>query len=388
MKRKIALIVTILIFLTASIPSFAAGLVYSDVEGTEYETAVISLSEKGIISGYPDGTFRPEASITRAEASMILVKAMNFSQSDLNTSWSKTFGDIESDYWAKDTIYYLAEAGILSGYPDGTFKADNQVTYDEMIVMLLQAVGEKTVWPVDYTNQISKTLLQALTVSEDELNGSLPATRGEVALMVYSVVNQIKAPTISKPDNEDEDNSGNNSDTAEESAGKLEDYSGRAFGIVLEVDEALDEKGNQVQQIDFLFGNKILALKTSKSAIFTGNLDFTVGGIDCLKLSDGIIKDAELNTSNGFGSGNFKSYVSNWTEVKSIKNRVIALDNGESYTISDSASIYIATKDGSVVDGYKAGRVGNIQEGSKVKLYSVTKAAYPEGPIEVVIVQN
>lgn len=124
------------------------GNVYSDVY--EYNIKLngydIYLKEnmlKGtLFSGYPDGTFRPDNAITRAETATVFRNAteMYGYQVDENR-----FPDVEM--WAKNSINELAAAEVISGYPDGTFKPDNQVTRAEFVTMLMRIIdaeGEVT----------------------------------------------------------------------------------------------------------------------------------------------------------------------------------------------------------------------------------------------------
>ena len=90
-----------------------------------------------LLAGYPDGTFRPDASITRAEGATLLHRATTmygyYVRDDI-------FTDV--DMWAKQSIYELAAAGVVKGYPDGTFRPNNTVTRAEFIAMLMRVIGE------------------------------------------------------------------------------------------------------------------------------------------------------------------------------------------------------------------------------------------------------
>ena len=91
---------------------------YSDVAATSwYNTAVSTLSSMGIITGYPDGTFRPNAAITRAEFAAIAARFDN----DGDKTAAK-FSDI-ANHWAKDEISIAYNNGWITGYPDGTFRS-------------------------------------------------------------------------------------------------------------------------------------------------------------------------------------------------------------------------------------------------------------------------
>jgi hypothetical protein len=93
------------------------------------------LREEGIISGYPDGTFKPENPITRAEfAKLILL----YSQ-PRGGKFPKnpTFPDVPSNHWAFPYVEECAKSGLVSGYPDGTFRPENYITKAEMVKLIV-----------------------------------------------------------------------------------------------------------------------------------------------------------------------------------------------------------------------------------------------------------
>lgn len=90
----------------------------------------------GVFEGYPDGTFRPEDLITRAEYSAVLSRCM------LNKTLRfdrKKFKDMERN-WARDTVETLGGAGVIKGYPDNTFRPNNKITNKEVILMTQRLV--------------------------------------------------------------------------------------------------------------------------------------------------------------------------------------------------------------------------------------------------------
>lgn len=91
-----------------------------------------------LLCGYPDGTFRPDASITRAEGAVLLRRA-----SDLYGYYVRDDVFTDVDMWAKQSILELTAAGVVQGYPDGTFRPDNTITRAEFIAMLMRVVGEE-----------------------------------------------------------------------------------------------------------------------------------------------------------------------------------------------------------------------------------------------------
>ncbi len=95
------------------------------------------LAENGIMVGDPDGNLRLNDGITRAEASKVLSVAFGIEGED-----GETFADVDDTHWAKGYIAAMKKSGIINGYPDGTFKPEDQVTYAEFIKMTVEAIGK------------------------------------------------------------------------------------------------------------------------------------------------------------------------------------------------------------------------------------------------------
>ena len=90
--------------------------------------SVMKLSNKDIIKGYPDGTFKPNKSITRAEFAVIASKYIKNPKAA-----DETFSDVPMNHWAKDAIAMVKAEGWISGYTDGTFKPDAPITRAEAV---------------------------------------------------------------------------------------------------------------------------------------------------------------------------------------------------------------------------------------------------------------
>ena len=106
----------------------------SDVSTSWAKADIEALMKDGIISGYPDNTFRPEHPVTRAEFARILSKAFHYEPSGRNN-----FSDIQN-HWAEKDINALVEKEIIQGYPDGSFKPDTKISRAEMATMLTRAI--------------------------------------------------------------------------------------------------------------------------------------------------------------------------------------------------------------------------------------------------------
>ena len=111
---------------------------YTDVASNAwYNTAVSTLSAMGIITGYPDGTFRPNAYITRAEFAAIAAR--------FDADGDKTlaaFSDI-ANHWAKDEISVAYNNGWVDGYPDGTFGPQRNITRAETVTLVNRVLNRK-----------------------------------------------------------------------------------------------------------------------------------------------------------------------------------------------------------------------------------------------------
>ena len=130
---------------------------YSDVAATSwYNTAVSTLSSMGIITGYPDGTFRPNAAITRAEFAAIAARFDN--DGDKTTA---KFSDIVN-HWAKDEISIAYNNGWINGYPDGTFGPQRDITRAETMTLVNRVLNRQP--------ETEDDLLPNMTVWTDNAN--------------------------------------------------------------------------------------------------------------------------------------------------------------------------------------------------------------------------
>ena len=111
---------------------------FSDIkDGAWCCRAVSTLTNMGIIKGYTDGTFRPNADITRAELATIIAR---FAKLDVNT---KTFSDING-HWAQKSIELAAGNGWINGYTDGTFRPNKSIIRAETFAMINRVLDRQT----------------------------------------------------------------------------------------------------------------------------------------------------------------------------------------------------------------------------------------------------
>ncbi len=191
MKKRISLAIAVIMIMThlLSIVSFAD---FSDVtEDNSYRQAIITLSKLGVINGYEESdktfTFRPEGAITRAEFTKMLVTALGRGG---HTTEPTEFSDV-AGHWARFNIKTAYDMGIINGFDDGTFRPDEQVTYEQALKMMVCTLGYidfaegKGGWPNGYTSQANEL---GLTKGVTNQKNSEAALRQVIAQVVYNAL--------------------------------------------------------------------------------------------------------------------------------------------------------------------------------------------------------
>ena len=113
---------------------------FSDVSADKwYNNAVSTLCHMGVLGGYSDGTFRPNAPITRAEFAKI---AVSFSQANGSAVYSY-FTDVKTTDWFAPYVTAAKDSGLIEGYSDGSFKPENRITRAEACAIVNRVLGRK-----------------------------------------------------------------------------------------------------------------------------------------------------------------------------------------------------------------------------------------------------
>lgn len=112
---------------------------YSDVADDWYTNYVNFLSTRGVITGYEDGTFRPDNNITRREFTAMITRLGEVLEAN-----GSGFPDVADTDWAVDNIYTAAVKGLVNGYEDGTFRPDNNITRAEAVKIVNAYLGRGT----------------------------------------------------------------------------------------------------------------------------------------------------------------------------------------------------------------------------------------------------
>ncbi len=158
----------------------------SDVIGTPYERSIEMMQTLGVMDGYPDGTFRPEAPVTRAEFVTMLLRFMNAGSMQSPTT---EFSDVPPSHFANGYIGYAVSRGICEGYGDGIFGPDDTVTYAQAVKMLMSVMGYGMVaeqsggYPDGYLGAAAKE-----RVGADGFAGDAVLNRGAVTELFVSAI--------------------------------------------------------------------------------------------------------------------------------------------------------------------------------------------------------
>lgn len=202
LRRRYAL--SIAIVTAASVLSrtaLAAG--FPDTNGTDYATAFAYLQEAGIVSGYSDGYARPDAPLNRVEALKVILKARG--KFDGRIAYYKNamppiplFSDIDQRQWYGPYIETAFEGGVITGYPDGSFRPGKLLTVEEAVTMLMRTFdeqGEKAKASLSnyienqasewYTPSINAAVNRNLVMHKGRLRLGAAITRGQFFDMVY-----------------------------------------------------------------------------------------------------------------------------------------------------------------------------------------------------------
>jgi uncharacterized secreted protein with C-terminal beta-propeller domain len=181
--RRVFLFLASLGIVLAAVPVEA--MTFSDVQATTtYRTAIEALKVKGVLSGYSDGTFRPKAEINRAEFLKIVLEGRGGTGS---ITGSGCFPDVQNE-WFAGYVCTAKNEGVIGGYPDGTFKPEQPISFVEASKILSlaykqqirQAGGD---WYVPYVNAVESG--KAIPPSIDSLDRKI--SRSEMAEMMWRI---------------------------------------------------------------------------------------------------------------------------------------------------------------------------------------------------------
>ena len=187
LKKTLAVVLAFAMVLSmGAVSTFAA---YSDVTaGTVVSEAVDILSGLKILTGFEDGTFKPEDTVTRAQMAAIICRTLGYEDQAQSSMGATVFNDVPASHWAAGYINVAQAQGIINGYGDGNFGPEDLVTYEQAVKMIVSALGydvaaqRKGGYPTGY---LAIASAEGITKKANGRVGDA-AARGTIAVLVYN----------------------------------------------------------------------------------------------------------------------------------------------------------------------------------------------------------
>ena len=183
--------------------SASGGSVFSDMTGHWGQKYAEALVAKGIVNGYADGSFRGDNPITRAELTKIIVEAL-----DVPENAAKSFADVNSSSWYAAYVSRAATSGIVTGFEDGSFRPEANVTRQDAVLMIWRAMNLTTELPEgfkffadekdiqDYASPAIRCLGDLGIITGAEKSMFLPQqsiTRAEMAAVICRAIDYMES---------------------------------------------------------------------------------------------------------------------------------------------------------------------------------------------------
>ncbi len=186
---------------------------FDDLVGHWSAPFVEALADRDLIKGFIDGTFRPDSQVTRAQFAALT--AATFPDIEAIYP-SQRFPDVASDFWAADAIRQVQTQGFVSGFPDGSFRPDAPMTRVQAIVALINGLalgkgrsealliyGDRAQVPSYAIESVAAATNRQIIVNYPDsyrLRPLVPITRAETAALVYQAIVALgQAPSIPSP---------------------------------------------------------------------------------------------------------------------------------------------------------------------------------------------
>ncbi len=355
MKKNLKKVISAVIALALSATSiatvsFAKG--YTDVASTaSYAEAVDVLSSLGIIEGNGDGTFGPDKSIKRSEAAKMIVGMINKIATGEARKGQTQFGDVAADHWASGFINVGVTEKFINGITATTFKPDGEVTYNQMVKMIVACLGYE-----EYAQFYGGYPSGYVAVADSEgvtkgcsMDGNAPATRAVAAQLIF---NALKTPIVLP---------------------KGMTYSAAAGGFVPNIEKQDGEEGRAFKTLltekfdAYYLEGTVVA--TPKQSTKPGEVNFKI--MDKEDYDNDVIKSDALN-GIAVGDTDAENYLHTYASV------IAQEDEDGLWTLlsfQPSGKNNVVTLDAALfdTDEYDASAVytsGSIKEGAKVYYYA------------------
>lgn len=211
MKNLLKALMALAVAIIGTVPAFA----FPDVSDTYWAAPQIKLlSEQGVIVGYPDGTFKPDADVTRAEFAAMAIRALG--QQHTKVAQPINFSDIDENHWAYEDIQKAVYFDLISAGKEGElFRPDDSVSRAESMSVAVNALTTETISTEKAKEVLERMYIDANAIPEwflipagkaeilgmivvaptaqkAALEANRPATRAEVAAILFKMMEQAK----------------------------------------------------------------------------------------------------------------------------------------------------------------------------------------------------
>ena len=187
MKKIIAVILAVIMVMSLATVAFAANS-FTDISNSKNKEAIETLYELGVIDGYSKTKFGPKLTLSRAEACAVMVRAL---YGDKTVYWTNSFTDVPTRAWYAPYVDVAVYYDIMHGHSATTFAPDEDITYDQMATLVLNALGYNApqlsgTWP-ENVERIANILGLYDNTSRFML-GSDAITREDACQMLYNAL--------------------------------------------------------------------------------------------------------------------------------------------------------------------------------------------------------
>lgn len=200
MLKKRVLIPLLVCCVVVMMMPLNAAAAFSDSASIRHSQAVLALTESGVINGYPDGSFRPARTLTRAEACAILTRM------DGGTpSGRAPYGDVASGHWATGYINYCTVKGYVNGYGGGAFGPEDTLTGAAWSKMVLGVVGynaeDTGMVGTNWTSAVADIAeAEDLYAEIDNFNPDTAVSRDNACQIAYNGLYAPDSPLVQPPE--------------------------------------------------------------------------------------------------------------------------------------------------------------------------------------------
>lgn len=114
---------------------------YTDTQSSPYKEEIYEIARLGVITGYPDKTYRPYSKISRAELAVLMSRFFSVDHYVKAMGQEVSFSDVNKTHWASREIKFFKDEKVFSGYGDNTFRPEEFVTYDQTLKTIIEIMG-------------------------------------------------------------------------------------------------------------------------------------------------------------------------------------------------------------------------------------------------------